>query len=225
MEFQVKFSLNEKIFVKNPESSDTGREIVKRGIDLIYDMGFENFTFKKLAQTLNTSEATIYRYFENKHRLLLYITNWYWSFLQFLVEYKLQNVTDPKVQLKIIIQLLTHDFPDTLSPLEYNKLYLNKIVIAESSKVYLVKEVNEINKKQVFKPYKDLCAKLAGIISAYNPHYAYPLSLSSTLIETSHHQQFFSLYLPKLTDVSPENKTHYTSNFLEDLLFGVLAQK
>jgi len=94
-------------------------------------------------------------------------------------------VYDPKDRLKIIIQLLTQDFPDTLSPLEYNKHYLNKIVIAES-KVYLVKEVNEINKNQVFKPYKDLCARLASIINAYNPSYAYPHSLSSTLIETSH---------------------------------------
>ena len=173
---------------------------------------------------MNTSEVTIYRYFENKHRLLLYIINWYWSFLEFLVEYKLQNVYDPKDRLKIIIQLLTQDFPETLSPLEYNKQYLNKIVIAES-KVYLVKEVNEINKNQVFKPYKDLCARLASIINAYNPSYAYPHSLSSTLIETSHYQQFFSLYLPKLTDVTPENKPHYTSHFLENLLFGVLPKK
>jgi len=185
MKFQVKFSLNEKIFLKNPENSNTGREIVKKGIDLIYELGFENFTFKKLAHTMNTSEVTIYRYFENKHRLLLYIINWYWSFLEFLVEYKLQNVYDPKDRLKIIIQLLTQDFPETLSPLEYNKQYLNKIVIAES-KVYLVKEVNEINKNQVFKPYKDLCARLASIINAYNPSYAYPHSLNSTLIETSH---------------------------------------
>jgi len=223
MNFKVKFTVNDKIFIKDPDSSDVGREIVKKGVDLIYELGFENFNFKKLATEMSTSEATIYRYFENKHRLLLYIINWYWSFLEFLVEYKIQNVSDPKAQLKIIVQLLTHDLPNDLSPMEYNKRYLSQIIITESSKVYLVKEVNEINKNQVFKPYKDLCSKLSEIISSYNPTYNFPRSLSSTLIETSHQQQFFSLYLPKLTDVKEKNDEQFAANYLEDFLFRVLG--
>ena len=73
MDFQVKFAINEKIFLRNPENSEVGRLMVKKAIDLIYDLGFEQFTFKKLALDINSTEATIYRYFENKHRLLLYI--------------------------------------------------------------------------------------------------------------------------------------------------------
>ena len=37
----------------------------------------EEFTFRKLAQKINTTEASVYRYFENKHRLLIYILAWY----------------------------------------------------------------------------------------------------------------------------------------------------
>lgn len=223
MDFQVTFRVNEKIYLRDPESSELGKQIVKKAIDLIYDLGFEHFTFKKLAIEMKTTEATIYRYFENKHRLLLYILNWYWSYLEFLLIFELQNVKDNRAKLKTIIQLLTHELPESAGRLDYNKKFLNQIVIAESSKVYLVKEVKEINKSEVFKPYKDLCAKIAEIIANYNDAYEYPKSLSSTLIEAAHHQQFFSNFLPKLTDVSQQNREEFTANFLEDLLFKILG--
>jgi hypothetical protein len=50
MEFQIKFDINEKIFLRNPESSELGKLMVKKSIDLIYELGFEQFTFKKLAK-------------------------------------------------------------------------------------------------------------------------------------------------------------------------------
>jgi AcrR family transcriptional regulator len=223
MEFQVKFAINDKIYLRNPESSEVGKLMVKRAIDLIYELGFEQFTFKKLAIEINSTEATIYRYFENKHRLLLYILNWYWCYMEFLVTIKLENITDKKEQLKIIVHLLTHEFAESTNQLDYNKKYLNQIVISESSKVYLVKDVAEINKDEVFKPYKDLCAKIAEVISSYNPAYKYPRSLSTTLIETAHHQQFFSVNLPKLTDISTLTKPDFTSRFIEDLLFHAIG--
>jgi AcrR family transcriptional regulator len=224
MDFQVSFHLNEKVFLKDPESSELGKQLIKSAIDLIYELGFEHFTFKKLATEVSTTEATIYRYFENKHRLLLYILNWYWSYMEFLVMFRLQNVTDPGVKLQIIIELLTQDLPESSGTMDYNKRYLNQIIISESSKVYLVKEVKEINKSEVFKAYKDLCAKIADVVSEYNPDYQYPRSLSSTLIETSHFQQFFSNYLPKLTDVSGPDQKDFTSGFLSDLMFKALGK-
>ncbi|WP_026899155.1 TetR/AcrR family transcriptional regulator [Daejeonella oryzae] len=222
MDFQVIFKVNEKIYLRDPESSELGKHIIKSAIDLIYELGFEHFTFKKLALEIKTTEATIYRYFENKHRLLLYILNWYWSYLAYLVMFQLQNVSDTKAKLKTIVHLLTHELPDSGGRLDYNKNYLNKIVIAESSKVYLVKEVREINKNEVFKPYKDLCANIADVITAYNPDYQYPKSLSSTLIETAHHQQFFSNFLPRLTDVGTVENKEFTALFMDDMLFKIL---
>ncbi len=223
MDFQVKFDINERIYLRNPESSEVGKLMVKRAIDLIYELGFEQFTFKKLALEINSTEATIYRYFENKHRLLLYILNWYWCYMEFLVTFKLENVSDKRDRLKIIVHLLTHELSESENQFDYNKRYLNQIVISESSKAYLVKEIAEINKSEVFKPYKDLCAKIAVVISDYNPTYQYPRSLSTTIIETSHHQQFFSVNLPKLTDNSTAKNTEFTCLFIEDFLFKVLG--
>jgi hypothetical protein len=222
MVFQVKFDINDRIYLRNPENSELGKLMVKKAIDLIYEIGFEHFTFKKLAIEINSTEATIYRYFENKHRMLLYILNWYWSYMEFLLTMKLENIHDKREQLLYIITLLTQEMEESEGQFDYNKKYLNQIVISESSKVYLVKEVSEINKEEVFKPYKDLCTMIADVISSYNPKYKYPRSLSTTLIETSHHQQYFSVYLPKLTDSSVKNKSNFVFDFIEDLLFKLL---
>ncbi len=222
MDFQVTFKVNEKIYLRDPESSELGKQIVKNAIDLIYELGFEHFTFKKLAAEIQTTEASIYRYFENKHRLLLYILNWYWLYMEFLLLFQLQNISDPKTKLEAIVQLLTHELPESAGRLDYNKKMLHQIVIAESSKVYLVKEVDAINRNEVFKPYKDLCAAIAEVIKAYNPSYEYPISLSSTLVETAHYQQFFAKFLPRLTNIQSEKNSDFTASFLNDLLFKVL---
>jgi hypothetical protein len=144
--------------------------------------------------------------------------------MDFLLDFQLQNLTDQKIKLKTIIKLLTHELPINTGDLDYNIKFLNQIVITESSKVYLVKEVTEINKSEVFKPYKELCAKIAAVVSAYNKKYAYPKSLSSTIIEASHHQQFFSQHLPRLTDVTPKNKNEFAYLFIENMVFGLLGK-
>ncbi len=222
MDHSLSFKVNEKIYLRDPEGTELGKKIVRNAIDLIYRLGFEHFTFKKLAKETNTTEATIYRYFENKHRLLLYILNWYWSYLEYLVVFQLPPLVDSKARLIRLIELLTHPLPESEGQTDYNKSYLHQIVISESSKVYLVKEVKEINENAVFKPYKDLCARISEIIQSHNPTYAYPHSLSSTLIETAHSQLFFSHHLPKLTDAGNENKQLFVENYLKDLLFKSL---
>lgn len=222
MDFQLSFKVNEHIYLRDPESSELGKQIVKNAIDLIYELGFEHFTFKKLATKMSTTEASIYRYFENKHRLLLYILNWYWSYMEFLVDFTIQNIQDPKEKLIKIINLFTQSLPESLGQLDYNKSYLNQIVLSESSKVYLIKEVKEINSYQVFKPYKDLCNKISEVMLSLNPTYTYSRSLSSTLIETAHSQQYFSKNLPRLTDISTDKDEKFVFNYLNQLVFSAL---
>lgn len=223
MNFNISFSVNETVYLRDPEKSDLGRQIVKHSIDMISDIGFESFNFKRLAAKIGSTEASVYRYFENKHRLLLYVISWYWKYMDFLLDFQLQNIHDNKQKIKTILKLLTHELPAGTGGLDYNKKNLNRIVISESSKVYLIKDVAEINKSEVFKPYKELCAKIAAMISAYNKKYPYPKALSSTVIEASHHQQFFSQHLPRLTDATAKNKNEFACMFLEDMVFRILG--
>jgi hypothetical protein len=154
--------------------------------------------------------------------MLLYILNWYWSYLEYLVVFQLQPLSNSKAKLERLVELLTRPLSENEGQTEYNKPYLHQIVITESSKVYLVKEVKEINEDAVFKPYKDLCARISELIQSHNPDYAFPHSLSSTLIETAHSQLFFSQHLPKLTDAKKKDKSSFVARFLTDLLFKSL---
>ena len=225
MELQLQIKMNEKLFLRNPEQSELGKKIILNSIQLIHQNGFEAFTFKKLAEAIGTTEAGIYRYFENKHRLLMYITAWYWSWLEYRIAVHTNNITDPVVKLKRVIKLLATAVEDDVRTSYVNESILHQIIIAEGSKAYLTKKVSEDNKDHLFKPYKDLCAKIGEIILEYNPAYEYPKSLSSTIIEMAHFQNFFMNHLPALTDFGTTKDESKIVAFLEDLVFSSIVKK
>ena len=224
MDIQLHIKMNEKLFLRNPEQSELGKKIILHSIQLIHANGFEAFTFKKLAEAIGTTEAGIYRYFENKHRLLIYITAWYWSWLEYRVAVHTGNIADPVVKLKRVIKLLATAVEDDVSTSHVDESILHQIIITESSKAYLTKKVSEDNKDHLFKPYKDLCAKIGGIILECNPDYKYPKSLSSTIIEMAHFQNFFMNNLPSLTDFGNNKDEAEIVRFLEDLVFSSIKK-
>ena len=67
----LRIQIPEQLYVKDPETTDLGKRIVEHSILLINELGFECFTFRKLGAAIGSPESTIYRYFENKHKLLL----------------------------------------------------------------------------------------------------------------------------------------------------------
>ena len=95
----LRFTINEKLFLKDPESSDLGRKILKHSILMIDEIGFDAFTFKKLGECIGSNESSIYRYFENKHKLLLYLSSWYWSWVEYRMLFAIQNINDFKEKL------------------------------------------------------------------------------------------------------------------------------
>ena len=220
MELQLQIKMNEKLFLRDPEQTQLGKKIIQHSILLIQKSGFETFTFKKLAEEINSTEAGVYRYFENKHKLLMYITAWYWSWLEFKVMVHTLNVSDPLVKLKLVIKLLATTVEDDMATSYVNESILHQIIISEGSKAYLTKHVSEDNKDQFFKPYKDLCARIGAIILECNAEYKYPKSLSSTIVEIAHFQNFFMNNLPALTDFGKSNDESNVVAFLEELVFS-----
>jgi hypothetical protein len=57
----LKIQVNEKIYVKDPETSPLGKKIVEQSILLIDEIGFDNFTFKNLGEKIWSNESSIYR--------------------------------------------------------------------------------------------------------------------------------------------------------------------
>ncbi len=222
MEIQLQIKMNEKLFLRDPEQSELGKKIILHSIQLIHLNGFEAFTFKKLAEAIRTTEAGIYRYFENKHRLLIYLTAWYWSWLEYRVTFQTNNINDPVVKLKMVIKLLATTVEDDVSISYVDENLLHQIIITEGTKAYLTKRVSEDNKDHLFKPYKDLCAVIGKMILDCNPRYKYPKSLASTIIEMAHFQNFFMNNLPSLTDFGKNKDEMEIVRFLEDLVFSSL---
>lgn len=219
MKLQVQIKMNEELYLRNPEGSELGKKIIENSIVLIHRNGFEAFTFKKLAEEINSTEASVYRYFENKHRLLIYIVAWYWNWLRFQIIYETNNIVDPEIKLKKIIKLLASTVEDDDTTIYINESLLHQIVISEGSKVYLTKHVEDDNKHHFFKPYKELCAMVGDVILEYNKEYKYPKSLATTIIEMAHFQNYFMVHLPLLTDFSENKNTADIISFLEDLVF------
>lgn len=223
MELGIRIRMNDKLFLRNPEDSVLGRKIIKQGAFLINKIGFEEFTFKKLSQEIGTTEASIYRYFENKHKLLLYFFSWYWSYLEYRVVFATQNITDSESKLKSMIRILVAEPEEKEGDMDLlSGLDLYKLIQWEGSKAYLTRQVNKDNKDRLFKPYKDLCELFASMIKEHAPKYKYPHSLASTIIEMAHMQKFFSTNLPSLTDFLKDKEAKKLISFLESLLFNAL---
>lgn len=225
MEHDIRIKMNEKLFLRNPEESALGKKIVKHGLLLINKLGFEEFTFKKLATEIKTTEASIYRYFENKHRLLTYLMTWYWSYLEYKVQYSINNISSTEIKLKTIINILVEEPINKASSSDFiseNEAY--KLCMWEGSKAYLTRNVSKDNKDRLFKPYKDLCALFSDIIKEHNPKYKYPHSLASTILEMSHSQKFFVQNLPALTDFPKTEDDKKLIQFLESLLFSSIKK-
>lgn len=196
----IKIQVPEKVYLKDPESSELGQRIVDHSIRLIYDLGFEQFTFKKLGESIKSSESTIYRYFENKHKLLIYLTSWYWGWLEYKLVFATANVEPAERKLQLAIKAVTENAETDSQFSHVDEVLLQKIVIAESTKAFLTKEVEEENKQGYFNNYRRLCERLSNVALEVNPDFEFAHTLISTVIEGCHLQKFFGRHLPSLTD-------------------------
>lgn len=197
----LSINVNENVYLKKPNSSELGKRIISGSIELIEQLGFEEFTFKKLAKHISSTEASIYRYFESKHHILIYLVLWYWGWQEYRLVLRLTNIECPIQRLERAITVLTEEIKEDSTFSQINEVLLNRIVISESSKAYLNKAVDKDNEQGYFLKYKDIVVRVSNIILEINPEFKYPHMLVSTVIEGAHHQRFFAQHLPRLTDV------------------------
>lgn len=218
--FTIQMHLSEALYVRDPEQTDLGRRIVDHSIRLIDELGFERFTFKKLADALGSTEASMYRYFENKHRLLVYLVSWYWSWIHYRISFDTNNIADPREKLRRVIAVLADSttYDPTFSHID--EVALHRIVVVEADKAYHTKSVDEHNKAGLFAGYKALCLTIANCIAEVNPAFPYPRALASTAIEASHQQIFFAEHLQSMTELRVDGQNYGDiSAFLEQILF------
>lgn len=207
--------INEKLFVKNPQTSELGKKIIEQSILLIDEIGFDYFTFKKLGEKINSNESSIYRYFENKHKLLLYLSSWYWSWMEYKLVFATINITNPIDKLNKAIHVVTQPIEDDLATPYINESVLSRIIITEFSKTFLTKEVDEENKEGFFLVYKRVVNRLIEVIEEVNPNYPFSKSLASTVIQGSLYQNFLKDHFKTITNCSEQlSATHFYSHLV-----------
>lgn len=200
----VKINISHKIYLRDPEQTQLGRKIINFGIRLINELGFESFTFKKLAKHINSTEASLYRYFENKQALLAYITSWYWGWLEYQLHYQTNNIDTNEEKLKIMIRIMTAP-PITDSSFSYiNEKLLYQVVIHDFFKTLYIKDIEVKYKKGFLRNYHSLCDAVAYLIHQFNPVFSYSQALAQTLLHVANHQVFLGLNIPSTTDVNIE---------------------
>lgn len=215
----LKIQVNEKIYVKDPETSALGKKIIEQSILLIDEIGFDNFTFKKLGEKIGSNESSLYRYFENKHKLLVYLSSWYWSWMEYKLVFATNNISDPKEKLRKAITIITEKVEDDNSTEHINEAILNKIIIAEFTKTLHTKEVDQENKEGFFLIYKRVINRIVTIVNEVNPNYPFAKSLVSTIVEGSLHQHFLTEHLTTITDCNDSvSTTQFYLNLTENVL-------
>ena len=218
-----KININNELFLKDPSSSELGKKIVFQSVNMINEFGFEGFTFRKLGQKIDSPEASIYRYFESKSQLLAYLTSWYWGWMEYRLVFETANIPSATKRLEKVFGLIINkiEYKLILNEIEIPKLI--NIVISESSKSYLTKDVDKANREGAFTNYKKFVERVATIILEINPSYKYPNMLLTTIIEGAHAQLFFAEHLPRLTNKQKEKD--YLTKFYTELALLTIKKK
>ncbi|KEO73971.1 TetR/AcrR family transcriptional regulator [Anditalea andensis] len=223
MEIDIHFPSNDKLYLKNPEQSKLGQKIIAKSTTLIKDLGIEEFTFKKLAVEINSNEASIYRYFENKHNLLVYLISFYWEVLNMKIQFSISSISNPKDKLSKLIDVLVNI--EEAGPVVKNKdlSTLHEIVVSESAKAYLTKKVDKECQAGFFQSYEKLVDTISGIFMEVNRDYEFPRALACNLVETTYEQFYFSEHFHGLTELQePAGSLPLVKRFLQSLMYSVL---
>jgi AcrR family transcriptional regulator len=188
------------LYIKNPEETSLGRRILTESISLIYEIGFEEFNFKKLASTTKSTETSIYRYFENKHQLLVYLVSTYWESMLFNIKVNTKNINEKRVKLQKVIETVVKSQQTDMMINSFDQVKLHSIVVENGSKVSHNKKVDELNRMGAFIGYKEVIEFISVLIIDIDPLFKYPKSIATAIVEMSMNNEFYALHLPRLTD-------------------------
>lgn len=216
-----KITITDKLYLKDPETSALGKKIIKNSIVLIDEIGFEAFTFKKLGTLIKSNESSIYRYFENKHKLLVYLSNYYWSWTEYNLVIATTNVEDPMEKLTRALNMVTKVIQDDPKTPHIDESILSRIIISEFNKTLFTKEVDQENKEGYFLVYKRIIHRVIAMIEEVNPDYPYAKTLASSIIDGNLHQNYLKDHFKSITNLS---NSESISDFYTDIIKKVLAK-
>lgn len=222
----IQLEINNNLYLKDPQDSKLGRRIIEQSVILIDELGLEQFNFKKLAKYISSTEASIYRYFENKHQLFVYLLNWYWEWMTARIKLNTMNIADPRMKLRVALGIII-DTANRNMDIEFvDEEVLHRIVVREGANAYHNKLVDKDNATGYFLAYKNLSNHIASLIVGVDKTFKYPKALASTLIETANNNLYFAKHLPRLTDLKDDKSLNKNVKSMVELFcFGLLDRE
>jgi hypothetical protein len=130
----------------------------------------------------------------------LYLSSWYWAWLEYQLVIETFSIANHLEKLQKAVTIVTRTVEEDSNFSHINEILLYRIIVNESSKSFLTKEVDKDNKEGYFEIYKRLISRLEQMIIAVNPKYPFGLSLASTVLEGGLHQHFLREHFPSLTN-------------------------
>lgn len=219
---KIQIEISPEFYVKDPDSTELGRKIVSESIILMNEIGYESFTFRKLGEKIGSPESSVYRYFENKHSLLVYLICWYWNWVEYRLVFATHSLATAEAKLRTALQILTEKVTEDHAFSHINEVMLSEIIISESAKAYHTKEVDMENKKGYFADYKRVVSRVSDMVLGVKSDFEFPHMLISTVVEGTHQQRFFADHLPKLTD--KDEGLDNISRFYTEMVFKLIKE-
>ena len=135
--------------------------------------------------------------------------------MSYLIDINTLNIEDPRRRLKIIIHSFVFASKENPAVDYVNESKLHNVVIAEGTKAYHTKDVDNENSKGFFLNYKSLAKKVSDVIIEIKPDFKYPFAFATNLFEMSNNHIYFAKHLPRLTDVHVDGDN---ANEVENML-------
>ncbi len=206
----VSLVFDKGLYTKDPMSSAIGQEIIRQSVEMIADKGLDQFTFKKLAQQLPSTESTIYRYFQNKHQLATYLASYHWSQMEWRLAFATANIDQDILRFEKALRELCRWVEDDIESSHINEAKLQRMVITSGFTTFLPLELNKSEKMAYTSSYMHLLKRMSLILQKSHRYCKHPEALATAIIESVHHQMYLQLHTPHLTDVTSKEQQLYS---------------
>jgi AcrR family transcriptional regulator len=219
----VRIVVDSRLYLRDPQETELGRRLLSDAVEMLNELGLESFTFSKLARSCNSTEASMYRYFHNKHELLGYLVAWYWAWLDYKVSFKTNNITQSNARLELMLQVLAGNSDTSAMTPWMNEKLLQRLVVSEWGKLQLT---GEHTAASAYTHQEIFTKRIADFIHAANPHYPYPRALAGLLIQQAHQQRWYAEHFPQFTEVRLNDSANKSlTGLLGHILKSCIAHK
>lgn len=215
-----RMSLGEEFYLRNPQDTELGRRIVETSLAMIVKDGFIPFSIKKLAVSIKTTEASVYRYFSNKECILLYCIGMFWAETEFRIKFQTNNMNNPKDRLSAIIDILTDEHGAAEQEFETSHFtLLRNLACLNNSLIFILMEVqkqHQITKAALMPIIKSVYGSINDSVSQLVSDKSKAFMLTETIISFCLNSQ------KKLQVMEPEKSEDQIKKRIKKYLLGLL---